>query len=234
MEECVITSDGLKLRGILALPNSYSKGVIFLHGGGRSNSTRYEYLQHRLLDENIASIAFDMRGCGRSEGEFTESNLANRKRDTVQVANYFLKKLNLRSNQIYFWGSSMGGHIASSLANELNVKGIILQCPAAYGKDADYLALNEQFTQFLHKSRSWEDTVVFSELLKFKGRILVVYGENDQKIPDEIKNMYKNSLKKDDLYVTLVGGSHKLLSPSNEEEQKVLEKLADTALKFLT
>lgn len=234
MEKISILSDNLKHVGVLSLPKAQTKcGVIFLHGGGHANHARYKYLQERLVEKNIASLAFDMRGCGESEGNFSDSSLINRAQDTVNALNFFMEKTGLSASQIYLWGSSMGAHVACKLCNKLLVKGLVLQSPAAYGQVAESLPLGVQFTKEISKPNSWVNSPAILELSKFGGSVLIVFGKDDTVIPEEVKNLYKSSIKPTDQFVILNGGVHTLLRPQSNDEQKALEQLGDIAVDFI-
>lgn len=234
MEKIIILSDNLKLVGVLALPKAQAKcGVIFLHGGGHANYTRYKYLQEKLLEKNVVSLAFDMRGCGESEGTFSDSSLINREKDTGQALKYFREKNGLDASETYLWGSSMGAHVACKLSNKLTIKGLVLQSPAAYGKFAESLPLGEKFTKEISVPSSWENSPAILELSKFGGSVLVVFGKDDTVIPEEVKKLYRSSIKSTDKFVILDGGAHTLLRPQNDDEKKTLEQLGDIAVDFI-
>jgi len=230
----VIESDLNKLHGVLVTPKTFLKcGIVFLHGGGHANTTRYEYLQNRLESIGVATLAFDMRGCGQSEGQFADSSLNNRERDADNAIKFFCSQTNLCNNQLYLWGSSMGAHVACKLCNKLSARGLVLQSPAAYGESAESLLLGEEFTKEINKPNSWKDSPAFEELSKFSGKTLVVFGKNDTVIPDEVKRLFRESIKQDDKFIMLDGGIHTLLRPQTDEEQKALEQLGDIAINFV-
>ena len=92
LENINFESSGLKLFGVLAYKKTCRQGVIFLHGGGQSSSKRFEFLQNYFLDQDIASLAIDFRGCGLSEGNFKDASLANRIIDAGEAIHFFSKK----------------------------------------------------------------------------------------------------------------------------------------------
>lgn len=226
-------SDNLKLFGRLCLPKTFKVGVVFLHGGGQSNALRYEFLQSEFEKNNITSLAFDFRGCGKSEGNFEDGSLKNREVDAKNAINYFIKKSKLNIDQIYIWGSSMGGHVACKLTQEFNFKGIILQSAAAYSLESENVKLNEEFTKLITKENNWTDSPAFKALTDFKNKKLVVYGQNDDVIPEGVKNKYKSILSANDKYTEIEKVGHKLLRPDNKDEIIALEKLAIVGIEFI-
>lgn len=228
-------SGELELCGIIALPKVFNKGVVFLHGGGRSNVRRYTYLQHYFELKQIASLAFDSRGCGQSQGSFEEGSLSNRIVDAEAALTYFQQQTALSLSNIFIWGSSMGGHIACLLSEKYpHLEGIVLQSAAAYGNEAESLKFNQEFSQFIRQPQSWRYSPAFTTLAKFKGRILVVYAEHDTVIPEEVKEQYKTFCKRKKDDITIKGGTHNLLRPQNPTEQQALEDLAKLSAQFIS
>ena len=66
----VRTSDGLHLSGTLVLPDSAHQAAVLVHGGGvtREEGGFFTRLAAGLADAGIASLRFDLRGHGESEG----------------------------------------------------------------------------------------------------------------------------------------------------------------------
>jgi alpha-beta hydrolase superfamily lysophospholipase len=66
----VRTSDGLYLSGTLVLPDSAWQAVVLVHGGGvtRKEGGFFTRLAAGLAEADIASLRFDLRGHGESEG----------------------------------------------------------------------------------------------------------------------------------------------------------------------
>ena len=228
-------SSNLKLFGVLANKKSCRQGVVFLHGGGQSSSRRFEFLQNYFLDRGIASLAIDFRGCGLSEGNFQDGSLANRTIDAGEAIRLFQKMTGLNLSQIYIWGSSMGGHVACRVSVRFpEIKGLILQSPAAYGQKAENVELGQEFTLLIRKSGSWENSPAFLDLEKFENRILVAYGEHDIDIPEGVKTRYKKITEsRGGKSVILEEGAHRLLSPQKDAEKMALQKLAQTTVDFI-
>ena len=227
-------SNDLKLFGRICLPKGYKTGVIFLHGGGQSNTSRYELLQTEFEKINIASFSFDFQGCGKSEGKFEDGGLMNREVDAKNAVEFFVKESGLDIDQIYIWGSSMGGYIACKLTKQFNFKGIILQSSALYSLKAETVRLNEEFTKLITKDNNWVDSPAFEALKLFKNKKLVIYGDNDFVIPESVKEKYKSLIGKNDKYVIIENGSHALLNPQNDLEKQALQEVANEGIDFIT
>lgn len=223
-----------KISGVLSLPDKYTTGVVFLHGGGKANLKRYEYLQKVFHKKGIASLVFDFMGCGESEGKFEDGSLNQRIRSAHGATNFFLKRTNLTTKDIYLWGSSMGAHVACRLLEDLQVKGVILQSAAAYNKEAESKKFNEEFTSAIQKPITWEKSPAFKALETFNGKILVVYGENDSLIPTGVRDKYKQIANNNNgKFVVLKNGVHTLLRPSCPEEREALIKLGKVSSAYI-
>lgn len=223
------------LHGIIDLPAKARIGILFLHGGGQSTSSRYLSLQQKFSRVQIASLAFDFRGCGHSQGSFEEGSLIHRLADSQKALEEFVRRSKLPLKKIFLWGSSMGGHVASRLVDQNpEIRGLILQSAAAYGNDSEALPLNSQFTQSIQKPNSWLHSPAFTCLENYFGQVLVIYGQNDQVIPESVKDRYRQLAEaKGGHSFNLHQGTHQLLNPSNNSEAKILDQLTNLALNFL-
>jgi fermentation-respiration switch protein FrsA (DUF1100 family) len=236
MKSIKFPSGRLNLYGVLSLPTHFDTGVLFLHGGGVQASTAlYTHLQEKFSKQKIASLAFDFRGCGQSEGNFEEGSLANRLADAEAAMQFLMQKSKLPESRIYLWGSSMGGHLVCRLS-ELHPElgGIILQSAAAYSKASEVLPLNHQFTEAISQPESWVNSPAFAALANYFGNLLIIYGDHDTVVPDGVKFTYQQLAQiHHQQFMTLFGGTHRLLHPQTESEEQVLGQLANLTLNFI-
>ena len=81
-----IPSAGLRLHGALGVPADLRPGekrsaFLVLHGFGTNSDSEGVRQPTRVLNEfGYVTLRFDMRGCGKSEGEFGRSSVSNRSR----------------------------------------------------------------------------------------------------------------------------------------------------------
>lgn len=229
-----IKSSGLHLHGVLVEPD-HAKGIgaLFLHGGGHANSTRYAKIQTIFADHGIASLAFDFRGCGESEGEFADSTLEHRLFDAKVALQEFSSRTELSNSQIYLWGSSMGAHVACRLTSlHPDLKGVILQSAAAYTQSVESIPLGNQFTKIISQPNSWHDSLAFPAYANYTGKKMVIYGEADEVIPAGIQAGYQQATPPDH-YHLLPGGMHSMLRPSTPIQQRVWDTMVKLALDFI-
>jgi len=193
--DIAIASDGLTLMGTLALPSEGEgpfPAALFLHGSGpvdRNGNAAglkmdaYRQLAHALARVGIASLRFDKRGVGESEGD---SNLATRT-DLLSDARATFEGLQsqpeIDPTRCILIGHSEGAYLAPILAVEdETVAGIVLLSGAArsldlitrwqvetllrqQGLEGDVLeaalAQQDQYTAFVETSEGdWADYTV--------------------------------------------------------------------------
>lgn len=236
MQKIFFPSLGDTVAANLFLPENVSNpsGVLFLYGGGRHvTKALFADFQQILCTGGIASLAIDFPGDGESSGEFADGSLAKR----LEYAHAAYKELCKYADpeKITVYGGSMGGYIAVKLVEKFpETKSLVLAAAAAYGKATEHIPLGEDFTKALIKKDSWKDSSAFTILKNFQGNVLVLYGENDTVIPQDIKDTYMHIAKGKGESVRISGASHKLLSPTSPEEEKAKEETIRIICDFLT
>ena len=117
------TSDGVRLSGWF-VPGDNARGVIlFCHGNAGNISHRLDSIQlfHRL---GLDVFIFDYRGYGRSEGKPTEHGTY---KDAEAAWRYLVETRQVNPDQIIVFGRSLGGAIASWLAQTHPPGALILE-----------------------------------------------------------------------------------------------------------
>ncbi len=120
MQEQVVSfqSAGLRLHGVLGVPEGLRgagrrAAFLVLHGFG-SNSEGPNVLQPtRVLSEfGYVTLRFDMRGCGKSEGEFGRVICLEQVEDLGNALDFLTKHPSVDPDRIGVIGSSFGGAVA--------------------------------------------------------------------------------------------------------------------------
>lgn len=227
-------SDNLKLSGVIFTPlgNTNSPGVLFLHGGGKDGTHNFVGWQHYLAENGYSSMFFYFRGCGKSDGNFSDSSLSNRLTDAKNAFLYYQLSGLVDPNKICVLGSSMGGHIAARLTEKIpGIASLILYGAAAYGENVEKLPLHKTFTSEIRKPLSWKNSPAFTAISKFTKPVLLIYGQNDTVIPTDVKVAYSLSLTKQGLSILIPEGGHQMLTTDNKTEQT--DKLYRASITFL-
>jgi len=117
------TTDRVKLSGWF-IPSESARGVIlFCHGNAGNISHRLDSIQifHQL---GLDVFIFDYRGYGQSEGNLTEQGTY---KDAEAAWRYLIEERQVSPNKIIVFGRSLGGAVASWLAQSHTPGALILE-----------------------------------------------------------------------------------------------------------
>jgi len=116
------TQDNVKISGWF-VPVSQPKGtVLFLHGNGGNMSHRLNLLL-KLYEMGLNTLIIDYRGYGQSDGSPSEQGTYY---DAKTAWQYLIVQKQLAPETIVIWGNSLGGGVASWLAQQHPPAGLIL------------------------------------------------------------------------------------------------------------
>jgi len=125
-EDCYFQSDnGNKLHGLMYKLPGASKIMLFSHGNG-GNVSFNGYIINRLLQAGTSVFCYDYSGYGHSEGK---PSLRGLYEDGHGAYKYLLYSKDYRTEQIIFFGASLGTVVAGKLAAENACAAVILECP---------------------------------------------------------------------------------------------------------
>jgi uncharacterized protein len=118
-EETVsIPSAGLRLHGMLGVPDGLRPGerraaFLVLHGFGSNSASSSVLAPARVLsDYGYVTLRFDMRGCGKSEGEFGRVICLEQVEDLGNALAFLAQHPAVDPDRIGAIGSSFGGAVA--------------------------------------------------------------------------------------------------------------------------
>lgn len=95
---------------------------LFCHGNGGNLTSRPGYYR-AILSTGAGLLTFDYRGYGRSAGVPSEAGTY----EDAFAAYDWLRQRGVPAGRIIVWGESLGGGIASKVAAEREVAGLVLQ-----------------------------------------------------------------------------------------------------------
>jgi len=205
-----ILSDGLKLRGVLHTPKVASWPLVILCHGflSHKDSSKYRQLAQVFARESIATVRFDFRGCGESEGLLSESSISRRWRDLQKVIE---KSLVLKGfdGRLGLLGSSLGGYLALLEVNH-NSK---VRCAAVWSTPSHLLDLAKRLPEVSpveFSQECYEDLLTVDLLPRLKNveRVLIVHGQEDQQVPPEHGATLYKVLKEPKALHVLKGADH--------------------------
>ena len=119
MEERIsFQSDGLKLAGLVDIPEDYKAGerrpaFIVLHGfGGNKDGHGQQVVARQLSQWGYVTLRIDFRGCGDSEGEHGRIICLDQVADTRNALSYLAARPEIDAARIALIGSSFGAAVA--------------------------------------------------------------------------------------------------------------------------
>lgn len=136
----VIENKGLNIFGVLHRPTEVNHPplVIVLHGfaSSKHGSNRcYVTLAEHLASAGIATLRFDFRGSGDSEGSLSEASLSDLIDDALAVTDFAASLEGIDSDRLGVFGASLGGGIAiEAVSRSSKVKSLALWAPVASGE----------------------------------------------------------------------------------------------------
>jgi len=169
------TSDGLRLTGWLARPPSGDRGmaVLVANGNGGNRSDRVP-LAHALNGQGFTVLLFDYRGYGGNPGSPSESGLFK----DIRASFLYLEGL-FESRNIIVLGESLGAAVATDLATEHPVRGLVLRSPFT-----DLASVGATHYPFLPVRLLLRDRFpVLDKISSVRAPIAVVYGTADSIVP---------------------------------------------------
>src|SRR6202167_2604190 len=111
-------SAGLRLHGVVSVPEGVKPGerrgaFLVLHGLGSNSESPTCITPARVLGEfGFVTLRFDMRGCGKSEGEFGRVICLEQVEDLGNALSFFAQHPSVDPDRIGVIGSSFGGAVA--------------------------------------------------------------------------------------------------------------------------
>ncbi len=117
-ESVIIPSAGLKLSGTVRVPDGIKPGekrgaFLVLHGFGSNKSSGNVNGPSKILNDlGYVTLGFDMRGCGKSEGEFGRLICLEQVEDTSNALTFLQNHPAVHPERIAVIGSSFGGAVS--------------------------------------------------------------------------------------------------------------------------
>jgi uncharacterized protein len=146
------TSDGLKLSGVVHVPDDLSPGerraaMVTMHGFGANKNGGPEWACRQFAQWGYVALRFDFRGCGDSEGLRGRVIPNEEVADAQSAVRYLATRPDVAPAAIALCGSSLGGGVAvAAAALDPRVAAIIVENGVANG---------ERMIRSMHSAQSW-------------------------------------------------------------------------------
>lgn len=219
------------LRGSMFVPSGKGPfpSVIFFHGSGSTGETYFEAAK-KLSEHGILGFAFNFRGCGVSDGKFTDQTIGMGGEDAKAALIFFRSQPEVDKERVGVCGASFGGFLASLLSNSLDTKSLVLIAPAAYSPDI--IGKTHRNTDDIRKDFEKSDS--YKEIEKFKGELLVVKCEFEDILPSEMIDKYlreaRSTARKEEY---LLKGAKHQISKNPEAKEVLKDKILDWFMETL-
>jgi len=203
-EKEIIIESKYKLSGTLTVPLNQSNKVpviLFIHGSGKvdrnENTTKlqtniFKDLSNEMDKLGFATLRYDKRGCGQSEGIYEETGFWDLV-DDAQNAVIFLKNQEMIDpEKVILIGHSEGCSIAPAVNERLKVQGMILI---------------SGFIGNVFDATAYQTESVINEISKLKGirGLLLRLLASEQKINKQNKKLNSIIINSDKTVITVRG-----------------------------
>jgi fermentation-respiration switch protein FrsA (DUF1100 family) len=123
--------------GWLTLPDGTGPhpGVVLAHGLGATHGMLLAQYEQHFAASGIATLAFDYRYTGESDGEPRQQFRMGRQRQDVEAALECLRQHeSIDAARLGLWGTSLGAlHVLQAAARGVDVAAVVVQCPIVHG-----------------------------------------------------------------------------------------------------
>jgi alpha-beta hydrolase superfamily lysophospholipase len=201
-------------------------GVVILHGAGSAKESHFDFARGCRAD-GIASIAYDARGHGRSQGDFGPSAI-----DDVLT---MVELLRSHAEPIALRGSSMGGFQALHAgARDHGLCAVVAICPAP--EDLLLRGLRSgRLVEFEVDREAIEPWLEALDIYEAVGRLgprtalLLMHAEGDEQIPYTVSQELHAAAQEPKRLLVLPGGHHRSLQHDGEMQGESLRFIARAA-----
>ncbi len=197
----VNTKDGLRLRGWYFPAQQQDKETfLWFHGNGQDYASRV-YWANYYTKKGYGVILAGYRGYAGNEGKPTERNFYIDGEAWVSAA---LGPLNIKADQLVFYGESLGSGVAVEMATRYEAKALILHTPYK-----SLTALAQRKYPFYPITFLMNDKFDnLSRIKNIKMPLLVVHSKDDDVIPYEDARELYDAAPPSKSMETLEGGRH--------------------------
>lgn len=139
-ERITFDSDGLKLSGIVNVPDGLKPGerhpvIIMMHGFGANKTGGPEWICHQFESWGYVALRFDFRGCGESGGERGRVIAMEEVSDACNAVTYMAAGPEVDPKRVALCGSSLGAGVAVyAAAIDERVAAVILEDGLGHGE----------------------------------------------------------------------------------------------------
>ncbi|MFH1018544.1 MAG: alpha/beta hydrolase [Pseudomonadota bacterium] len=178
------TDDGVKLHAWWIGDHSMRKTVLFFHGNAGNISHRLDRI-NLLGQPKIRFFLLDYRGYGQSQGKPSEEGFY---RDATAVYQY-LRAQSVSPENIFLFGESLGGAVATELATRVPIAGLILE--STFTSVRGIASIHYPFIPNAFVPDQFNSMARISNV---HAKLLVIHGNQDEIAPFSMgKHLYETA-----------------------------------------
>ncbi|MHB2017322.1 MAG: alpha/beta hydrolase [Candidatus Xenobia bacterium] len=208
------TPDGVSIDAWAVPGEASAPWVLFCHGNAGNISGRVDTVM-TLHEMGVNLVMFDYRGYGRSSGTPTEAGLYA---DAMTCYQWLTETQHVAPQRIVVFGESLGGGVATGLAAQVAVGGLVLQSTFTSVPDVGVRVYPLLPVRLLARDR-------FPSLARIgsiKCPKLIMHSPQDDTIPFDMGRQLYEAAGEPRTFVELTGGHN---WPLSEQAPKVRESL---------
>ncbi|MBR7747949.1 alpha/beta hydrolase [Undibacterium baiyunense] len=211
-EQILVAQDGVEpvvIKGVRAvLPEA--KTTVLYFGGNLTHVDENAPILAKLSATCPANfITFDYRGYGRTNGQPDALLL---KEDALRIYDFVRAST---SGKLLVYGYSLGGFMASHIAANRSIDGLVLEGSATTPAQVVDAQIPWYFKPFVNVTISDNLKTIdnLAATSQYKGKILVITGGKDTTMPAYLgQQLYDNSPSQEKQYVFVENGTHSNLT----------------------
>lgn len=166
--------DGVRIQALHFPDPSSDTITIYFHGNAGNIYHRLDdYQRLRRLGTSVFAVSY--RGYAKSEGSPSEAGIY---RDGKAAFDYVTKVMGFLPSRIFIFGRSIGSTVATDLAQDKDIAGLILVSPLSSARDLA-AAMVLEFATILFVEAFEND----KKIKRLKAPLLVIHGNRDGTVP---------------------------------------------------
>jgi fermentation-respiration switch protein FrsA (DUF1100 family) len=208
--------DGTKLHGWYVRHAEPKGHALVLHGNAGNVTLLAETLRVLNRRHNLAVLALDYRGFGKSEGKPSEQGLYQ---DARAARKWLAAKEGIAETDVILMGVSIGGAVAVDLASQDSARGLVVSntftsLPAAAQHLWPLAPMNLILSTRMNS---------LAKIKEFRGPLLISHGDADEVVPfAQGQALYDAAPSANKRLFTVPGGKHN--DPQPEEYRVALDE----------
>jgi pimeloyl-ACP methyl ester carboxylesterase len=139
-ERVDLQSGGTRCAAWLTLPpgSGTHPAVVLVHGLGATHDMMLAQYEQHFAAAGIATLAFDYRHTGESDGQPRQRiSMARQRADVVAALSYLATHTDVDPSRVGLWGTSLGAmNVLRAAAGRSDVAAAVVQCPIVHGPGA--------------------------------------------------------------------------------------------------